>query len=557
MNRRILLIDDNPVNLKLAASVLEGAGYMVQRAVDAEQAQQLLETSAFDLILMDIGLPGMDGLTLTRKLKADTRFSAIPIVALTASAMKGDDIKASEAGCEGYIAKPIDTRRFANQISQYLAEPAIPKEQQELTLLVVDDYPLNRKLLRVGLEGEGHTVIEAENGKEALLALERHPVDAVISDILMPLMDGFQLCHQIRNSQRTYAGLPFLLYTATYDSPTDRQLAETVGADAYLLKPSPLPVILSALRAARKKQVGVQARPEPREHNDSYVLEQYSAALVRKLEERNVQLQQKVAELLSAHDEIDQLNQSLDGRVQQRTRELDAANRQLEAFSYSVAHDLRSPLHSIVGFAELLKETESAPLSDQGRDYLTCILSAAKRMDQLIVDLLAFSCTANTEVDAKPIDLESVLEEALEEVRTSLQGRRIEWKRQKLPRAYGDPALLRQVLVNLLANALKYSRTRNPAIIEIGWRTGRANEVVVFVRDNGVGFDMQHANKLFSAFQRLHAISEFEGTGVGLATVNRIISRQGGKIWAEAAVDCGATFYFSLPAVLKPAMAAS
>jgi len=247
------------------------------------------------------------------------------------------------------------------------------------------------------------------------------------------------------------------------------------------------------------------------------------------------------------------LNRNLETRVQQRTaaldaanKELQAANQELDAFSHSVAHDLRTPLLHISGFAELLVQTAQKQLDAESRDYVSRILLATKRMDELIGALLEFAHLGRTELRMTEVDLDVVLDEALEAVQADMQGRNIQWERTRLPQAQGDPALLRQVLINLISNAVKYTRTREPAVIEMGCRKGRADEIVVFVRDNGVGFDMRHASQLFGLFRRLHRADEFEGTGVGLANAHRIIGRHGGRIWAEAAVGHGATFCFSL-----------
>jgi len=420
-----------------------------------------------------------------------------------------------------------------------------------MNLLVVDDHASHRKLLRAGLEAEGHVVLEAANGLEALQILDREAMEGVISDILMPKMDGFRLCHEIRKREQLNR-VALILYTATYNSPADRQLAETVGADAYLVKPAPIRELLSTLYDAQQKAL-LRKQPRTQNPDESYVLEQYNDVLVRKLEARNSELQQALADLQVAHEEILELNRNLETRVQQRTaaldaanKELQAANQELDAFSYSVAHDLRAPLHHMTGFAELLERTAQQQLDEESRDFVGRILLATKQMDELIESLLAFSHLGRTPLQLTEVDLEAVLDEALATVRDDTQGRSIQWERAHLPKVRGDYALLRQVLVNLISNAVKYTRTRKPAIIEIGSRTGRADEVVVFIRDNGVGFDMRHASNLFGLFHRLHRADEFEGTGVGLASVRRIIDRHGGRIWAEAALGRGATFWFSL-----------
>jgi len=236
----------------------------------------------------------------------------------------------------------------------------------------------------------------------------------------------------------------------------------------------------------------------------------------------------------------------LEARVRERTQELHASNSELEAFSYSVSHDLRAPLRHITGFATLLDQQAGGSLDDQGRRYLTTITEAAARMARLIDDLLAFSRMGRASMSKRCVDLSQLVREARDEVAADLNGRRIVWEIQDLPPVDADPALLRPVLVNLLSNAVKYTGTRDQARIEVGTES-RTGELVVFVRDNGVGFDMAYAHKLFGVFQRLHRADEFSGTGIGLANVRRIIQRHGGQTWAEGAVDAGATFYFSLP----------
>jgi signal transduction histidine kinase len=237
----------------------------------------------------------------------------------------------------------------------------------------------------------------------------------------------------------------------------------------------------------------------------------------------------------------------LEDRVRDRTAELKAANQELEAFTYSVSHDLRAPLRHVTGFANLLQQHAASQLDDQGRRYLTTNTDAAKRMGVLIDDLLAFSRMGRATFSKRPVDLSVLVREARSEVLAhGSETRPIDWDVQPLPSVEGDPALLRPALVNLLSNAVKYSGTRDHPRIEVG--SSQSNgEVVVFVRDNGVGFDMNYADKLFGVFQRLHRSEDFAGTGIGLANVRRIIQRHGGRTWAEGAVDQGATFYFSLP----------
>ena len=246
--------------------------------------------------------------------------------------------------------------------------------------------------------------------------------------------------------------------------------------------------------------------------------------------------------------EIQQQNEGLEKRVRERTTELESANDELEAFGSSAAHDLRTPLRAITGFADLLLDPRAKiPVVDAQR-YIRMIRDGSTQMGELINDLLAFSRLGRQALTRQTVDLARLSHEVYDELAGERKERHVELQIQFLPPVDGDPALLRVVFRNLLSNALKYSRPKNPAIIEIGVTNDHADPVpIFFVRDNGVGFDMQDAGKLFGVFQRLHHAHEFEGTGVGLATVRRIINRHGGRIWAESAPGAGATFFFTLP----------
>jgi light-regulated signal transduction histidine kinase (bacteriophytochrome) len=245
--------------------------------------------------------------------------------------------------------------------------------------------------------------------------------------------------------------------------------------------------------------------------------------------------------------QLQESREQLEGRVRQRTAELQASNEELEAFSYSVSHDLRAPLRHITGFASLLQRQSAAALDDTGRRYVQTMIDSAAQMGRLIDDLLTFSRMGRASMSVKRVELAPLVDDAWAEVSRDAGDRQITWHVDPLPAVMGDPALLRMVFVNLLANAVKYTGRREQACISVS-TSAADGEVVVTVRDNGVGFDMQYVNKLFGVFQRLHSAHEFTGTGIGLANVRRIITRHGGRVWAEGQPDAGATFHVALPA---------
>ena len=321
---------------------------------------------------------------------------------------------------------------------------------------------------------------------------------------------------------------------------------DAIGKESHQLLQTVYPTPLDDVRAELMRTGRWEGELERTKADGTHVIVASRWSLRRDEQQRPVAILETnndITERKRTEEAIRKLNEDLE----KQTIELASINKELEAFAYSISHDLRAPLRHMAGYAELLQKIAASVLDEKSRRYMTMILEAAKRMGDLIDDLLAFSRIGRAETQKTLVSLEQLVKEALSEVQQETNGRNIAWRVGALPNLYGDRSMLRLAMVNLISNAVKFTRKRSQAEIEIGSTDGRQEERVVFIRDNGVGFDMKYVNKLFGVFQRLHRAEEFEGTGIGLATVQRIIHRHGGRIWAEGLVDKGATFYFSVP----------
>jgi signal transduction histidine kinase len=283
-----------------------------------------------------------------------------------------------------------------------------------------------------------------------------------------------------------------------------------------------------------------------RRHAESALLKS-NDQLEARVRQRTAELSQALAGYKQAEREIKKLNEELEQRVAERTGQLESANKELEAFSYSVSHDLRAPLRHIGGFVEMLREEASSVLTGKGQQYLAVISDSATRMGRLIDNLLDFSRMGRMELRKTQVNTGDLVKEVVHEIRRETEGRDVGWEIDPLPTVTGDRSMLKQVWVNLMSNAVKYTRPRERARIRIRCAENEEAEWQFSVADNGAGFDMRYADKLFGVFQRLHKADEFEGTGIGLANVRRIVHRHGGRTWAEGKVNEGATFYFTLP----------
>lgn len=375
---------------------------------------------------------------------------------------------------------------------------------QPVKLLLVDDREENLLSLEVVLADKNYQLVKAHSGREALkILLQEQDFALILMDVQMPIMDGFETAELIRQSERL-KHVPIIFLTANNNAPDNIFKGYQAGAVDYILKPFSIQILQAKVSVF-------------------------------------VELYNKTREVRIQSEHLKKVNE----QMAQHAEELIRINQELESFSYSVSHDLRAPLRAISGFARLLKEGYNDKLDDEGKRILGIIANNGVKMGKLIDDLLAFSRLGRKELEKKTVDMNELLNNVLVEIDKTIK-HNAKLIIEELPPAKGEETLIHQVFCNLIINAIKYSSKKENPIVQVGYYTDKKDGNVYFVKDNGVGFDMNYYDKLFGVFQRLHSAEDFEGTGIGLAIVHRIVTKHGGRIWAEGKTGEGATFYFTI-----------
>jgi PAS domain S-box-containing protein len=498
----ILMIEDEVHDAALVEHTLRDGGFSFNfRRVDTEQTfVQELKQFEPSLILSDHGLPAFDGFTALAL--AQEQAPDVPFIFVTGSLGEEMAIKALKSGATDFVLKhrlttlPPAIHRALRQaefrVQRRHAEAALQTSEERYRSLVElspDALFVQSEEKIVFINSAGVRLLGASNASEL--------VGRPVREIIHP----------------------------SYWRMVQQRLAKLSETG------KPVPFLEHKMMRLNGSAVDVEMAAAP------LIFEGKTAAHV---------IAHDITDRKKSEEEIRRLNVDLEHRVEERTAELEAANKELEAFSYSVSHDLRAPLRHIEGFVEILGSTKADLLDVEAKAHLQTIADSARQMGRLIDDLLAFSRTARADLKKITLKFGDLVQSVQRDLRHDCENRQVEWIISELPEVEADPALLRQVMLNLLGNALKYTRTRNSAVIEVGAQV-KDDEAIIFVKDNGVGFDPKYSHKLFGVFQRLHRAADFEGTGIGLANVRRIIHRHHGRVWGEGALNAGATFYFSLP----------
>jgi two-component system NtrC family sensor kinase len=522
----VLVIDDSATYREELRAALEGGGYAVVVAASGEEGLRIAAAERPAAILVDSVMPGIDGATVIRKVRLDAALRGTPCVLLTASEDNGAELRALDAGADVFVRKEEELMVVLARLAAALRSAGLARAETATLLgpkriLAVDDSPTYLHELAAILRGEGYDVVLARSGEEALDLLAVQAVDCILLDVMMPGLDGRQTCQRIKASPVT-RDLPLMLLTAMDDQEAMISGLGT-GADDFISKSGDVSVLKARVRAQLRRK---QFEDEHRRIRDDLLRSE-----VRATEERAARA---VAEAKAAGVE-----------------ELQRKNKELEAFSYSVSHDLRAPLRSIDGFSQALLDDCGDQLNETGRRHLQRVRAAAQRMGELIEDLLELSRVSRAELSREDVDVSEVARVVADELQRKEPARRVDVAIAPDVIASADRRLLRVVLENLLGNAWKFtSKTGAPHVRldRVEPKEGAA-ETVFAVRDNGAGFSMEYAARLFAPFQRLHRETDFPGTGIGLATVYRVIDRHGGRVWAESAVDHGASIYVAIPSV--------
>ncbi|MGD9223151.1 MAG: response regulator [Desulfobacteraceae bacterium] len=563
----ILIVDDTQENLELLNRILEARGYRVRLATSGRLALNSVVTKPPDLILLDVKMPEMDGFEVCRRLKSDAHSRHVPVIFISAHIETAKKVEGFKAGGVDYIAKPFEREEVLARVETQLRLHELTERLEQQ----VDRR--TRQLRQEMLEREqAQAALSREAGiNSATAELSRNLLSpSSVDDITFLVLEqakhltgsafgyvghidpetGYLVCPTLTRDiwdkcRVADKDIVFKKFTGLWGWVLKNRKALMTNAPADDPRSSgtppdhvPIHRFLSAPSLIDGTLVGQVAVANA--DNDYTDRE-------RKVIERLADLYAIAIQRRRSEEELQGHREQLEKLVKERTAELEASNKELEAFAYSVSHDLRAPLRHIDGFVELLQKRIDDTLDEQSRHYMEAISDSAQKMGLLIDDLLSFSRMGRQTMAFRQVDLRALVDDIIRELAPDAAGRSIDWRINDLPAVNGDTAMLRMVLANLIANAFKFTQPREKARIEIGSQPGQNAETVIFVRDNGVGFDMTYAHKLFGVFQRLHRTDEFEGTGIGLANVRRIITQHGGRTWAEGKIDQGAVFYFALP----------
>jgi DNA-binding response OmpR family regulator len=523
---RVLLIDDSLTFRQALSDFLRTSGYEVALAASGLEGLRRAADLRPDAIIVDGVMPDLDGASVVRRIRLDPGLQSIPCLLLTASEEGAGEIYALDSGADAYVRKGDGSEMVAARLSAMLRAAEHSRDRAHAPsllslkrILAVDDSPSYLEALSEHLTSEGYEVVKAKSGEEALELLAVEPVDAILLDLLMPGLSGTETCKRIKGFP-ALRNVPLIMLTARSE-PEAMIEGINVGADDYVIKSSSFDVLRARLRA--------QLRRKQFEDDNRRIRED----ILRKGAE--AQAARQLAETKSA------LLRALEGK----NAELEALNQELQTFAYSVSHDLRQPLRAIDGFSKMLFDRSGGKLDEAATRYLALVRSAVQRMNQLIEGLLVLSRVQSREIQRRVVSLDAIARRVIERLREGEPSRTVEWVIPDNVTASADPRLIESVLENLLGNAWKFTARREDPRIEIRVESGDEGPVYS-IADNGVGFKMEYAHKLFGPFQRLHSEIDFPGTGIGLATVQRIIRRHGGRIWAESAPEGGASFFFTL-----------
>lgn len=544
----VLIVDDNPANLEVVGDYLAKYSLQIMGVRDGETGLRLARQEQPDLILLDVRLPGIDGFEVCRRLKADERTREIPVIFMTIVTKMEDKVTGFEVGGVDYITKPFQPEEILARVITHLRIRDLTRRLKEANESL-ERRVAERTTALTQVNQELQAEIAERIRTEAALKRERTLIANIMETspvgITMVNREG-QVAFANSQAEKVLGLAKDEITQRTYNAPAWR-ITDFAGGP---FPDEKLP--FQQVMATRQPVYDVQHAIEWPDGRRVFLAINGAPILDESGQVESVAFAlQDITKHKQAEAEIRRLNQKLEQRVADRTSQLEAANKELEAFVYSVSHDLRAPLRHIDGFLELLQQRTAGALDERSQHYMDTISDAAKRMGVLIDDLLAFSRMGRDGMSKGPVALSLLVQDIIREYAPEIQNRLVHWHIADLPTVTGDRAMLRIVLVNLIANALKFTRPCQSAEIEIGCLSGQDNEIIVFIRDNGVGFDMVYTDKLFGVFQRLHPVDEFEGTGIGLANVRRIINRHGGRTWAEGKINQGATFYFSLPQTIQ------
>jgi len=551
----IMMVEDSETRGIILRHVLEHQGWKVTWANSAEQALEMLSLgrakNSPDLIIIDFHLPGGRGDELCRHLKLNINTRGVPTLMLTGEEGEESICHAPGSDIDDYLPKYSDDDILVSKVKSLLLKSREHHVSfgigswlfRHSRILAIDDNPTYLKFLEGNLKKDGIGIDKAASGKEALEKMDKNKYDCILLDLVMPGIDGIEICKKVMD-MRGLVEKPMVLMLTAHESKEEMTRALEAGADDFVGKSSDISIIKARINAILRRKFIQEDNQRIFEELKRKEMEVERSRIEKAAAETKALLAEKLLHTVEKLEEEIEERKRMELKIKNYSRVLELSNKELESFAYVASHDLQEPLRAVSGFLELVEKRYKNKLDDKGKDFIHRAVSGAKRMQEMINDLLTYSRITTCGHSFQPCSLEKILDRVLTNMSPTIERKSAVVTRDPLPKLTCDESQIQRLFQNLISNAIKFCDQPQP-LIHISAEE-KKDHWLLSVQDNGIGIELSYQETIFKIFQRLHSKGKYPGTGIGLAICQKIVERHEGKIWVESKPGKGSTFFFTL-----------